>query len=109
MIVGTYRVGAFRMPRPTANPLALPGSAKGKERETVEVIVLDSEDEDEVMTEEEGSATESEGDEGEKRPEAWIYMGSHNFTMAAWGSVSGSILAPKLNVRVPLRMTRTCC
>ncbi|KZT61887.1 phospholipase D/nuclease [Calocera cornea HHB12733] len=96
MIVGTYRTGALLIPRPT--PLALP-NGKGKGKEKVEVIVLDSDTEDESVTEQEGSTTEDEsGDVAEKAPEAWIYMGSHNFTMAAWGSVGGSILAPKLNI-----------
>ncbi|KZO92068.1 phospholipase D/nuclease [Calocera viscosa TUFC12733] len=99
MIVGTYRTGSLMMTRPT--PLALPTNGKGKGKEKVEVIVLDSEsdDESESDTEQEGSTTEDECGEGAERgPEAWIYVGSHNFTMAAWGSVSGSILAPKLNI-----------
>ncbi|EJT99107.1 phospholipase D/nuclease [Dacryopinax primogenitus] len=91
MIVGTYKTGSLPVLRPA--PLALPASGKGKAKEKPEVIVLSSDSETEAST------TEDEEDAGEqKTPEAWVYMGSHNFTMAAWGTVSGSILVPKLNI-----------
>ena len=64
MILGTLR----RKPPPS--------SSKGKAKE--------DEDEDE-------SVTESEDDDGdsdivERRVTGWVYVGSHNFTTAAWGS-----------------------
>jgi len=31
-------------------------------------------------------------------PVGWMYVGSHNFTQAAWGNLSGSADAPVLNV-----------
>jgi len=96
MIVGTYKTGLLTMPQPAS--LAPPSNGKGKGKATVEVIVLDSDTEDESATEQEGSETEDDGEGQEKPPEGWIYVGSHNFTMAAWGSVGGSILAPKLNI-----------
>ena len=30
----------------------------------------------------------------------WAYIGSHNFTPSAWGTLSGSAFNPTLNVRV---------
>ena len=30
----------------------------------------------------------------------WVYVGSHNFTPSAWGTVSGSSFRPSINVRV---------
>lgn len=30
----------------------------------------------------------------------WIYLGSHNFTPSAWGTLSGSAFNPIMNVRV---------
>lgn len=30
----------------------------------------------------------------------WIYVGSHNFTPSAWGTLSGSGFTPILNVRL---------
>ena len=64
MILGTLR----RQPSPSGS--------KGKAK--------DNEDEDE-------SVTESEDDDGdsdivERKVTGWVYVGSHNFTAAAWGS-----------------------
>ena len=30
----------------------------------------------------------------------WVYVGSHNFTPSAWGTLSGSAFNPTLNVRL---------
>ena len=32
-------------------------------------------------------------------PIGWMYIGSHNFTPSAWGTLSGSAFTPVLNVR----------
>ncbi|KAK7438231.1 hypothetical protein VKT23_018162 [Stygiomarasmius scandens] len=32
-------------------------------------------------------------------PIGWVYLGSHNFTPSAWGTVSGSAFNPVLNIR----------
>ncbi|KZO91532.1 phospholipase D/nuclease [Calocera viscosa TUFC12733] len=44
------------------------------------------------------SDTEPELSEAEdtRQPAGWLYIGSHNFSMAAWGSVSGTVSKPKL-------------
>jgi tyrosyl-DNA phosphodiesterase-1 len=55
-------------------------------------------------------ATESDSDDAssdiellepdtERRPHAWLYLGSHNFTPSAWGTLSGNGFRPVLNVR----------
>ncbi|KAH0833851.1 hypothetical protein J3R83DRAFT_11017 [Lanmaoa asiatica] len=50
------------------------------------------------------SETESESDipenapEAQKEPTGWAYVGSHNFTPSAWGTLSGSGFNPTLNV-----------
>jgi len=52
------------------------------------------------------SETESESDadvpenapEAQKEPIGWAYVGSHNFTPSAWGTLSGSGFNPTLNV-----------
>lgn len=31
-------------------------------------------------------------------PHGWAYVGSHNFTPSAWGTLSGSAFSPTLNV-----------
>ncbi|KAK7055265.1 tyrosyl-DNA phosphodiesterase-domain-containing protein [Favolaschia claudopus] len=36
--------------------------------------------------------------EKERRPHGWLYVGSHNFTASAWGTLSGSGFNPVLNV-----------
>ncbi|KAJ7713845.1 hypothetical protein B0H14DRAFT_3901864 [Mycena olivaceomarginata] len=54
-------------------------------------------------------ATESDSDDAssdiellepdtERRPHAWLYLGSHNFTPSAWGTLSGNGFRPVLNV-----------
>ncbi|KAJ7153284.1 hypothetical protein C8R46DRAFT_1357181 [Mycena filopes] len=41
----------------------------------------------------------SEADEEERhKPHGWIYIGSHNFTPSAWGSLTGSGFSPVLTV-----------
>ena len=37
------------------------------------------------------------------RPYGWAYVGSHNFTASAWGTLSGTGFTPILNVRCILR------
>lgn len=51
---------------------------------------------------EESSETEDDTDDEieEVEPAAgWAYVGSHNFTPSAWGTLSGSSFNPILNVR----------
>ncbi|KAH9911780.1 phospholipase D/nuclease [Epithele typhae] len=38
------------------------------------------------------------GSDGEDKPVGWLYMGSHNFTPSAWGTLSGSAFNPTLNI-----------
>ena len=48
------------------------------------------------------SETEDEDDSSsgsKEKPIGWLYMGSHNFTSSAWGTLSGSAFNPTLNVR----------
>ena len=54
---------------------------------------------------EELSDTEDDTDDEIKviEPAAgWAYVGSHNFTPSAWGTLSGSSFSPVLNVCNPL-------
>jgi tyrosyl-DNA phosphodiesterase 1 len=46
------------------------------------------------------SETEPESDDIEIQndPIGWAYIGSHNFTPSAWGTLSGSGFNPSLNV-----------
>jgi tyrosyl-DNA phosphodiesterase-1 len=63
--------------------------------------------------------TESEGASGVKivdaagkplrRPHAWFYVGSHNFSVSAWGALSGSGFNPVLNVRAFTATTPSPC
>jgi tyrosyl-DNA phosphodiesterase-1 len=67
----------------------------------------------EVETDPEATESESETDDSSEievvesknahkedgRPHAWLYVGSHNFTPSAWGTLSGSGFSPVLNVR----------
>lgn len=59
------------------------------------------------------SESESESDAPENAPEAqrepigWGYVGSHNFTPSAWGTLSGSAFNPTLNVGFVLKYNTT--
>ena len=44
---------------------------------------------------------EDEDTEGQEKYVGWLYVGSHNFTPSAWGTLSGSGFNPTLNVRRP--------
>lgn len=47
------------------------------------------------------SETEDESDaddSAQSKPAGWLYVGSHNFTPSAWGTLSGSAFNPVLNV-----------
>jgi len=46
----------------------------------------------------ETSDTESEESEIVEPAVGWVYVGSHNFTPSAWGTLSGSAFNPILNV-----------
>lgn len=72
-------------------------SSKGKAK--------DDEDED-------GSVTESESDDGdsdivERKVTGWVYVGSHNFTTAAWGSFQAKSTTFTPIFAVSLRASRT--
>ena len=56
----------------------------------------DSEDEDDA-----GGDGDSTGNgAGNKKLVGWAYVGSHNFTPSAWGTLSGSAFNPTFNVRL---------
>ena len=51
------------------------------------------------------ATTEDEDDapgspKAKEKPIGWLYMGSHNFTPSAWGTLSGTAFNPTLNVRM---------
>lgn len=49
--------------------------------------------------EREASVREPETEDEEAGPPiGWAYVGSHNFTPSAWGTLSGSVFNPTLNV-----------
>ena len=53
-----------------------------------------------VDTESDNDIEIIDGDGKEKRQViGWTYVGSHNFTPSAWGTLSGSGFTPILNVR----------
>jgi len=53
-----------------------------------------------------GERTDSEDDTDDdieviEPAQGWAYVGSHNFTPSAWGTLSGSAFNPTLNVSCP--------
>ncbi|VDC04263.1 unnamed protein product [Peniophora sp. CBMAI 1063] len=61
----------------------IPSSASNADDSDDELIVLDSD----------GRAPAKAG-----QAEGWMYVGSHNFTPSAWGTLSGSAFTPIINV-----------
>ena len=45
-----------------------------------------------------GDDSDRDGDNGGSDLVGWAYIGSHNFTPSAWGTLSGSASCPVLNV-----------
>ena len=76
MIIGTLRL--------KANTVASPSKGKGR--------LADSDDEDTENERETANSTRNESVMG------WAYVGSHNFTPSAWGTLSGTSSKPSLNV-----------
>jgi tyrosyl-DNA phosphodiesterase-1 len=44
-----------------------------------------------------------------RRPHAWFYVGSHNFSVGAWGALTGTGFNPVLNVRAFAAATSSPC
>jgi hypothetical protein len=84
MILGTLR----RKPPPS--------NAKGKAR--------GGEDEDDSVTESESE--DGDSDIVERKVTGWVYVGSHNFTAAAWGSFQAKSTAFTPVFAVSLRVSR---
>ncbi|KAJ6503189.1 hypothetical protein C8R47DRAFT_1067294 [Mycena vitilis] len=79
MILGTLR----GPPEPETNPEATESDSE-TEDDSSDVEIIGDDDKD-------------NGDE-KGRPHAWLYVGSHNFTPSAWGTLSGNAFNPVLNV-----------
>jgi len=73
-----------------------PSSSKGKAKEV--------EDEDDSVTESESE--DGDSDIVERRVTGWVYVGSHNFTTAAWGSFQAKSTAFTPVFAVSLRAPR---
>ncbi|KAJ6575763.1 tyrosyl-DNA phosphodiesterase-domain-containing protein [Mycena vulgaris] len=81
MILGTLRA-----------PETDPDATESDTESDSEVEVL------EVKGKGKGNGAKDTGTEEKERPHAWLYVGSHNFTASAWGTLSGSGFNPVLNV-----------
>lgn len=53
------------------------------------------------------SEVDTDEDAGSAKLAGWAYVGSHNFTPSAWGTLSGSGFNPSLNVR-PILLISSC-
>ncbi|KAF9235416.1 hypothetical protein BU15DRAFT_89583 [Melanogaster broomeanus] len=77
-----------------AKSTAQSSSGKGKSKV---IVISDSETETETETDSETEPQEKVV-EVQNEPIGWAYVGSHNFTPSAWGTLSGSGFNPVLNV-----------
>ncbi|KAF8202034.1 hypothetical protein K438DRAFT_2015408 [Mycena galopus ATCC 62051] len=90
MILGTL----LPPPAPESDPEATESDTESEPESSSDVEI--------VEVDEAGNSVEVEGaggkGRGRGRPHAWLYMGSHNFTPSAWGTLSGSGFQPVLTV-----------
>ncbi|KAJ7257561.1 tyrosyl-DNA phosphodiesterase-domain-containing protein [Mycena haematopus] len=77
MILGTLRAP----PEPEVDPEATESDTESDSSSDIEVLEDDG-----------------KGGKGQGKPHAWLYVGSHNFTPSAWGTLSGSGFSPILTV-----------
>ena len=90
MIVGTFK--------DRASPFVQDGSRGGRQvgKERGDLTVREGKD---YNAEAQIHPTSMrDGDGVEEQLVGWAYVGSHNFTPSAWGTVSGSVDKPSLNV-----------
>lgn len=98
MIIATFRQKQHLFGSPAKASAAPSSSSAGKCKSKVEVITI-SDSETETDTDNEtGSGNAAQP----KQPLGWAYVGSHNFTPSAWGTLSGSGFNPVLNVCCPV-------
>ncbi|KIJ61757.1 hypothetical protein HYDPIDRAFT_183128 [Hydnomerulius pinastri MD-312] len=95
MIIATYRQKSTPFTsasksgsKSQSNPSAGSSTGKGKGKA---IVISDSETESETEPEEDEVVVQNE-------PIGWAYVGSHNFTPSAWGTLSGSGFSPVLNI-----------
>ena len=97
MIVATFRE------KPSLSSISKASSSKGKQKRRALSHDYDSDSH---------SGSEHSDDDIEEVDESqfgtdpsiigWAYVGSHNFTPSAWGTLSGSPSSPVINVGVPV-------
>ena len=78
-------IGTFE-PRANSHPTKATENARAKPLNAEEDSHTETEDEDDDDVEDDES------------PVGWAYVGSHNFTPSAWGTLSGTGFSPVLNV-----------
>lgn len=91
-------------PSSTPTPLVILQMVLGTYRETgfimngvTRAITPHSESDDDSEEDGDGDIVEVNPHRGVKLA-GWVYVGSHNFTPSAWGTLSGSAFNPTLNV-----------
>ncbi|KAF9228232.1 phospholipase D/nuclease [Gyrodon lividus] len=87
--------------RQKSTPFASASKSNSKARSTIQsssdkgkskvIVISDSETESETKAQEDAVEVQNE-------PIGWAYVGSHNFTPSAWGTLSGSGFNPVLNI-----------
>ena len=92
MIIATFR------DRPSPGSRSKASSSKGKQKQR---NLSRNYDDDSDFDESEDEIEELDESQVGIDPSVigWAYMGSHNFTPSAWGTLSGSSAKPVLNVR----------
>ena len=88
MIVGTYRASSTVSAGRRNEEAGLSAGEQG-----------DGDDEEVVIIDLGGKRKKEQEPRAREKLIGWAYVGSHNFTPSAWGTLSGSAANPSLNVR----------
>ena len=83
MVLGTFQ------PHPLKSKDKTKAAQSDSETEDDDIVVVESKD------------------KKNKKLVGWAYIGSHNFTPSAWGTLSGSSFNPTLNARTPRISSQT--
>ncbi|KAG6331157.1 hypothetical protein ID866_7933 [Astraeus odoratus] len=101
MIIATYRQKQtpFATSSKAKTSTASYSGDQGKGKSKAEAITIsDSETESDTDNETTGAGGATGTSSSAKEPIGWAYVGSHNFTPSAWGTLSGSAFNPVLNI-----------
>ncbi|KAI6134297.1 tyrosyl-DNA phosphodiesterase-domain-containing protein [Pisolithus croceorrhizus] len=98
MIIATFRQKSTPFSAPSSfKASSATASTKGKGKSTAEPITISDSETESESEDDRAGVDDAAPSSSAKEPIGWAYVGSHNFTPSAWGTLSGSGFNPTLN------------